>query len=99
MSEHDWQADPDWPKVITEAKWKPGLPPPIEALQTGFRPEHGWEVTYATWFERGEGGLRSISIARVTHPDRGTVTFFPQKPKHATGEPVDGAPVDPGRSC
>ena len=80
MSNHDWLADPDWPRVITEAEWKPGLPPPIEAIQTRFRPDDGWEITYETWFERRERVLRSIPIATVRHPRLGSVTFFPEKP-------------------
>jgi hypothetical protein len=81
MPEHDWVADSDWPRVVTEAEWKPGLPPPIEALQARFRPENGWEIVYETWIEAGEDGRgRSIPIATAEHPTRGSVTFFPEKP-------------------
>lgn len=80
MSDHDWVADPDWPRVVTEAAWKPGLPPPIEALQTGFRPDDGWEITYETWIESREDGPRSIPVATARHCDGRSTTFFPAPP-------------------
>jgi hypothetical protein len=61
MSDHDWLADPTWPRIVTEAEWRPGLPPPIEALQSRFRPENGWEVSYGTYGERSEDGSENAS--------------------------------------
>jgi hypothetical protein len=88
MAEHDWLADPNWPRVVTDAEWKPGLPPPIEALQARFRPQDGWEVEYATWIEASEDGRgRSIPIASADHPVHGSVMFFPERPRHPPGEP------------
>lgn len=81
MSDHDWLADPNWPRTVTEADWEPGLPPPIEALQTGFRPGDGWEISYGTWIEHSKNGPRSIPIATANHPTHGSTTFFPEPPR------------------
>ena len=81
MSEHDWLHDPDWPRVVTEADWKPGLPPPIEALQEKFRPEAGWKIEYATHIERDEAvadGWRSFPVAMAELPGRKRLLFFPR---------------------
>lgn len=86
MSKHDWLADPDWPRTVTETDWQPRLPPPIEALQAGFRPEEGWEISYGTWVEPGRNGTRAIPVAIVDHPIHGTTTFFPESPKHARAD-------------
>ena len=70
--------------VVTEATWKPGLPPPIEPLQAAFPPEEGHVVEYGTWLERDPearpGAFRSIPIAIVTMADGREITFFPTKP-------------------
>jgi hypothetical protein len=52
--------------VVTEATWKPGLPPPIEALQAAFPAEAGYTVEYATWLERDQAKRERLA----THPDR-----------------------------
>ena len=83
MSEHDWLADADWPRTVTETNWSPGLPPPLEALQTRFRAEEGWEISYGTWVEHGKNGTRAIPVAIADHPIHGTTTFFPEPPKQA----------------
>jgi hypothetical protein len=70
--------------VVTEATWKPGLPPPIEALQRKFPPETGYTIEYATWLERDQAdasGWRHIPIAIVTMPDGKEITFFPTRPQ------------------
>jgi hypothetical protein len=66
--------------VVTEATWKPGLPPPIEALQAAFP---GCVVEYGTWLERDQtdaSGWRHTPIAIVTMPDGRETTFFPTAP-------------------
>jgi hypothetical protein len=69
--------------VVTEATWKPGLPPPIEALQAAFPPEAGYTIEYATWLECDQtdaSGWQHIPIAIVTGPTGEETTFFPTKP-------------------
>ncbi len=87
MPDHDWFADPDWPRVVKEADWVPGLPPPIEALQLGFRPEEGWEITYGTHLDAGADGPRAIPIATANHPGHRSVTFFPSTASRASDHP------------
>ncbi len=88
--------------VVTEATWKPGLPPPIEALQAAFPPERGYVVEYGTWLERDQADasrLRSIPVAIVTAPDGKETTFFPTKPD-TLGEgvaPFEDASATAGR--
>jgi hypothetical protein len=84
MSDHDWLHDPAWPRVVTEADWRPGLPPPIEALCEKFPPDAGWEIEYATHVERDDAaaaGWRTIPVAIAKLPGRQTFMFFPERPK------------------
>jgi hypothetical protein len=71
------------PEVVTRATWRPGLPPPIEAIQERFRPEEGWTVEYCWWIEVADDepkGWRQIPIAVVRGSQGGKphdLTFFP----------------------
>ena len=69
--------------VVTEATWRPGLPPPIEALRRSFPPEEGYVVEYGIWLDGDQaasGGWRRIPVAIVTAPDGQEITLFPTKP-------------------
>ena len=83
MSDHDWLNDPSWPRVVTATDWRPGLPPPIEALRDKYPEEDGWEIEYATHIERADDheGWVSYAVAIVTLPGRRTWRFFPKAPK------------------
>lgn len=77
-------------QVVTEATWRPGLPPPIEALQERFPPEDGYTVEYGTWLERNgrePGGWRRVPVAIVTAADGRETTFLPTVPSARAGAP------------
>lgn len=89
MSDHDWLHDPEWPRVVTDADWRPGLPPPIEALRGRFPPEAGWKIDYGTHIERADTvaeGWRSYAVAIVRLPGRQTLMIFPKRPQRLSAE-------------
>jgi hypothetical protein len=75
------QCGRSWPWRVTEANWRPGLPPPVEAIRKRFSRADGWQVIYCTWIEpEGDGGVREIPIAVVRYRDGREITFFPEAP-------------------
>jgi len=77
------------PEPVTRATWKPGFPPPIEALREKFRPQDGWEIDYGEWIEIGdEGEVSNTPIAIVSRQGATGyegATFFPKLPRQVPG--------------